>query len=282
MADVPAPEVAVRLEAVTVQFGAVRAVDAVDLEVERGLVLGFIGPNGAGTTTVLDAISGLVPATGRIWLTGSDVTGLSPSLRARAGLGKSFQDGRLFPGLSVRETIAVGYTRHTAKLGYLPTALGLARRAERELRKAVEETAARFGLTDFLDVFTSELSTGTRRIVDIAAAVSHRPTVLLLDEPSSGIAQREAEALGPLIRQIRDELDCTVLLEEHDMPLISSVSDELVAFETGRIICRGAPKDVVRDPAVVAAYLGTDERSIQRSGKVAGPARKPRKRAVAG
>lgn len=265
---------AVRLEDLRVQFGAVTAVDGVDLEVEAGAVIGFIGPNGAGKTTVLDAISGLVPSTGRISLDGIDVSGSSPAQRARLGLGKSFQDGRLFPGLSVRETIAVGFQRHTPQLGWFPTALGMARSQERALSHSVEETAERFGLNDYLDVFTSELSTGTRRIVDIAAAVSHRPTVLLLDEPSSGIAQREAEALGPLIRRVRDELDCTVLLVEHDMPLISSVSDELVAFETGKVICRGRPDVVVRDPAVVSSYLGTDQRSIKRSGKAAAAGRR--------
>lgn len=259
------------------RFGNVRAVDDFDLEVPPGVVVGFIGPNGAGKTTVLDAVSGLVASTGRIWLNGTDVTGLSPAQRSRLGVGRSFQDGRLFPGLSVRETIALGHTRHTESLGYLPTAVGLARKQERILRAAVEATAERFGLFSYLDVFTSELSTGTRRIVDIAAAVSHRPSVLLLDEPSSGIAQREAEALGPLIRQIRDELDCTILLVEHDMPLVTAVSDELVAFDTGRIVCRNKPSVVVRDRSVVASYLGGDQRVIQRSGAAAaGPRVRPR------
>jgi ABC-type branched-subunit amino acid transport system ATPase component len=259
----------VSLEHLAVRFGNVIAVNDVSLDIEPGLIVGFIGPNGAGKTTVLDAISGLVAATGRIRIGGRDVSGASPALRSRQGLGRSFQDGRLFPGLTVRETIAVGFQRLSPALGYLPTGVGMARSRERALRATVEECATRFGVTDFLDAFLSELSTGTRRIVDIATAVAHRPSVLLLDEPSSGIAQKESEALGPLIRQVRDELDCTVLLVEHDMPLISGVSDELVAFETGQVISRGTPAEVVQDARVIEAYLGTDQRSIRRSGAAA-------------
>jgi branched-chain amino acid transport system ATP-binding protein len=272
---------AVSLAALTVQFGAVRAVDGVDLDIEPGTITGFIGPNGAGKTTVLDAISGLVATTGSVAINGVDVTGMTPARRARLGLGRSFQDGRLFPGLTVREALAIGLGRHMDQLGYLPVVLGLGRKQERETAGRVEDLADSFGLNGYLDAYLNELSTGTRRIVDIAAVVAHQPSVLLLDEPSSGIAQRESEALGPLIKRTRDELDCTILLVEHDMPLITSVSDELVAFETGRVIARGAPHDVVNDPAVVEAYLGTDERVIKRSGAAAGAAttrtRRPRR-----
>jgi len=260
---------AVRLQDVTVAFGAVRAVDHVDLDIPPRTIVGFIGPNGAGKTTVLDAICGLVPTTGSIQLHGRDVTRLSPARRAHAGLGRSFQDGRLFQDLTVRETISLALYRHLPEIGYLSVALGFGRGQEARIRREAEQFAAMMGVDRYLDAFLSQLSTGTRRMVDIAAVLAHRPSVLLLDEPSSGIAQRESEALGPLIRRVRDELECTVLIVEHDMPLITAVADELVAYETGRVIARGAPRDVVRDPVVVEAYLGQNQSAIHRSGAIA-------------
>ena len=124
------------------------------------------------------------------------------------------------------------------------------------------------GLGAFRDKFVSELSTGSRRVVDIAMAIAHDPAVLILDEPSSGIAQRETEALGPLLRQIRDETGCALLVIEHDMPLIVSLSDRLIALDQGRVIATGEPHAVLDDPLVVASYLGTDRAAIDRSGSV--------------
>ncbi len=253
----------------TVTFGAVRAVNDVSFDIEPGSIVGLIGPNGAGKTTILDGICNLVDATGEVWLGGADVTKLTASQRSRRGLGRSFQDARLFTGLTVRETIAIGLQRHIEPLGYLPIALGLGRRQERDVRHAIDDLVDLMGLGDYVNKFVSELSTGTRRIVDLATVVAHEPQVLLLDEPSSGIAQREAEALGPVIQQIRDRLDCTVLMVEHDMPLITGVSDELIAFTTGTLIARGEPTAVVNDPEVVESYLGTNASVIQRSGAAA-------------
>ena len=129
------------------------------------------------------------------------------------------------------------------------------------------------GLTAFRDKFVSELSTGSRRVVDIAMAMAHDPAVLILDEPSSGIAQRETEALGPLLTHIRDETGCAMLVIEHDMPLIAAVSDRMMALEQGRVIAEGTPQEVLSDAQVIASYLGTDEAAIGRSG-----AAKPRRR----
>jgi branched-chain amino acid transport system ATP-binding protein len=122
------------------------------------------------------------------------------------------------------------------------------------------------GLGAFHDKFINELSTGSRRVVDLACVIAHEPIVLLLDEPSSGMAQKETEAMGPLLQRVKEATGCTMLLIEHDMPLVTSVSDELIALETGHIVTRGKPRDVTNDPRVVSAYLGTDERVVARSG----------------
>ena len=253
----------------TVQFGGVRAVDDVTFDLEKGQILGVIGPNGAGKTTMFDAISGFVPSRGTVVLDGETISGLAPEMRSRHGLGRSFQDARLFPSLTVAETMAVAFERHIRSQDVVSTALRLpwVTRAERRIKTKVDELIALMGLGAFRDKFVSELSTGSRRIVDLAVIMAHDPKVLLLDEPSSGIAQKETEALGPLLLRLRDETGATLIVVEHDMPLIQSISDELLALETGALLMRGTPEDVINDPRLVASYLGTDQAVISRSGK---------------
>jgi len=277
VSDRPALEVV----ELTVQFGGVTAVDQVSFSVGRGSVVGIIGPNGAGKTTLFDAICGFVPARGRVRLDGRDVSELPVPGRARAGLGRSFQDARLFPSLTVSETLALAFERHVRAEGVVSTAVNApwVRRTERRLARRVDELIELMSLQAFRDKFVSELSTGSRRIVDLACVLAHRPTVLLLDEPSSGIAQRETEALGPLLRRVRDETDATLLLIEHDMPLVSSISDQLIALETGRVLTTGTPDDVLNDPRLVSAYLGTDRSVVERSGARTRAATAKKKRA---
>jgi branched-chain amino acid transport system ATP-binding protein len=263
-----------RSVSVSVSFGGIRALDEVDVEVAEGEILGVIGPNGAGKTTLFDVLSGFIaPTRGRVLLGGYDVTGLSPDARARMGLGRSFQDARIFSSLTVAENLASALERHLPVRDHIAAALGLpaVRQQEDDVAWSVHDLVDLMGLGAFRDKFVSELSTGSRRVVDIAMAIAHDPAVLILDEPSSGIAQRETEALGPLLRQIRDETGCALLVIEHDMPLISSVSDRLVALDQGRVIAGGRPPDVLRDDRVVSSYLGTDRTAIERSG--AAPAR---------
>jgi len=264
-------DIVLSVKSVSVSFGGVVAVDDVSFDVNRGEVLGLIGPNGAGKTTLFDAICGFVPHQhGTVRLGEKDITGFPPAERSRVGLGRSFQDAKLFSSLTVAETLACALERKVKTQGPISTVLGLpwVWSAEREVTKRVDELIDLLHLGAFHDKFVSELSTGSRRIVDLACVLAHEPTVLLLDEPSSGIAQRETEALGPLLRRVQKATGCTMLLVEHDMPLVTGVADELIALETGRIIARGTPNSVTNDPRVVEAYLGTDERVVGRSGAI--------------
>jgi branched-chain amino acid transport system ATP-binding protein len=257
-------------QGVSVRFGGIRAVDDVSLEVRPGEILGLIGPNGAGKTTLFDVLSGFVAASeGKVFLGGYDVTGLPPDARARMGLGRSFQDARIFPSLTVAENLAHALERHLPIRDHAAAALGLpaVREQEEDVAYSVDDLISLMNLGDFRDKFVAELSTGSRRIVDLAMALAHDPAVLILDEPSSGIAQRECEALGPLLRRVRDETGCALLVIEHDMPLITGISDRLLALELGRVVAEGTPQQVITNPAVVASYLGTDQASIARSGR---------------
>jgi branched-chain amino acid transport system ATP-binding protein len=262
--------VVLEVAGLTKRFGGIRAVDDCDLNLRDGEILGLIGPNGAGKTTIFDLISGfLVPDGGRIVLDGTDITELAPDRRAWRGLGRSFQDARLVPSLTVAENIAIGLERHLDVRDHVASALGLPGvvRLEEDVAWTVADLVDLMNLGAYRDKFVRELSTGTRRIVDLAMAIAHDPRVLLLDEPSSGIAQRETEALGPLLQRIRQEAGCALLVIEHDMPLITSVSNRMVALELGHPIAEGRPSEVVRDPQVVASYLGGDMSVINRSGK---------------
>ena len=259
------PERPLSVEGLTVTFGGVRAVDDVWLTVEPGETVGLIGANGAGKTTLMDCVSGYVtPQRGAIRLFGEDVTHHAPELRPYLGLGRSFQDARLYPGLTVTETLLVALERH-APTGLFAGLLGLGGTTERVKRAAVEELVGMTGLGDYADSLTGELSTGTRRVVDIACILAQAPSLLLLDEPTAGIAQRETEAFGPLLRRLKEQLGCAILLIEHDMPLIMSLSDRVYAMESGRVIAEGTPAKVKSDPRVVASYLGSTEEAINRS-----------------
>ena len=260
---------ALQVRGMGISFGGLRALDGVALDVEPGEIVGLIGPNGAGKTTLFDCISGLVPGEGTVAVGGKDVTRLAPHERAHAGLGRSFQDARLFSSMTVLDTLRVAGERAATKPpSVLGTLLGLGGAPEHEqsATRTAQEMVERFGLQAYRDKLVGELSTGTRRVVDLAGLMVQRPSVVLLDEPSSGIAQREAEALAPLLRQVRDDLGCAMLVIEHDMPLLLSLAERLYAMETGRVLVSGAPADVVADPRVVASYLGTDAAAVGRSG----------------
>ncbi len=261
---------ALALHGVTVSYGAARVVDGIDLEVRSDEVVGLIGANGAGKTTIMNAIGGFVPAGGRVELFGRDVSRLSARRRAGIGLGRSFQDASLFGDLTVLETVAVAHERvlPTRALAVL-TGLPAWRRRDRQQLDRARDLVDYLGLGPFADQFVSTLSTGTRRICELACLLALEPRVICLDEPTAGVAQRETEAFGPLITRVQAELGASILVIEHDMPFVMGISDRIYCLEAGRIIAEGPPEQVRHDPLVIASYLGTDQRAIERSGAVA-------------
>ncbi len=258
------PALAVR--DVSVTFGGLRAVDRVSIVAHPGEVVGLIGANGAGKSTLMNAIGGFTPAEGIVEILGNDVSGRSASARARVGLGRTFQAARLFPELTVRETIQVALEAR-GRTHLLSTALFLpsASRSERAMASDASDLIDFLGLGRYADGFVAELSTGTRRIVELAGLLALDAQVLCLDEPTAGVAQRETEAFGPLLKQIQQELHATMIVIEHDMPMIMALSDRVYCLEAGQVIAEGPPDEVRNDPRVVASYLGTDTRAIDRS-----------------
>lgn len=265
--DATAP--ALSVSNVTVRFGTVNAVSDVSFSLGEHEVVGIIGPNGAGKTTLFDAISGFTPTQGgQIFLGETDLTKLGPARRARLGLGRSFQDAQLFAALTVEETIAVAFERWISTRDPLSAALHLPtwRHSERKIAEGVDELIELLGLESFRTKFVRELSTGSRRIVDLACSMAHKPSVILLDEPSSGIAQRESEALGPLLRSLCDVRGISLVVIEHDMALISSMADRLIVLDQGEFLSQGIPEEVLLEDRVVSAYLGGSEAARNRSG----------------
>lgn len=276
----PAPvgegDAVLRAREVSVNFGGLQAVSGVDLDVTGGEIVGLIGTNGAGKTTFVNAVGGHVGSRGTVELLGHDVSKLSVEARARHGLGRTFQTARLFGELTVRETVQVALEAR-GRTPFVSTALGLppARRLARRRRAEADELIGFFGLGGYAEEFIVDLSTGTRRVVELTNLMALDARVLCLDEPTAGLAQRESEAFGVLLVEVRSELEVSMLVIEHDMPLIMSISDRVYCLEAGQVISEGAPAEVRSDPRVIDSYLGTDERAILRSDASAQPERRP-------
>ena len=237
---------------VSVRFGGVHAVNDVSVELRPGQVVGLIGPNGAGKTTLIDAITGFVNARGRVLLGDRDVSGWSARRRARAGLGRSFQNLELFETMTVYENLRAASERRDP-LAYL---IGLVHPGDDPLSPAALAAIREFGLEDDLDRRPDELPYGRRRLVAIARAVAAGPSVLLLDEPAAGLGDRETAELGRLVRNLAEQWGFAVLMVEHDVPLVLRVCDQVTVLDEGVTLSSGTPEEIRHDPRVVAAYLG--------------------------
>lgn len=261
--DKPTPVLEVR--DVTKRFGGVAAVDDVTFQVARGEIVGVVGPDGAGKTVLLDIVSGMTkPDTGTVLLDGRDVGSLRPVARARRGLGRSFQDVRLFPSLTVDEAIAVPLERWVPGGDPVSNALRLpiAVRSEETVRQRVDELVDLLDLGPYRSSFLGELPVVTRRLVDLACLLAHRPAVVLLDEPAAGLSRDEVQALAPSIQLVRDELDAGVVIAGHDVSLAEEVADRLVALDRGRMLVAGAPSEVLARHEVISSYLGNGREAV--------------------
>jgi ABC-type branched-subunit amino acid transport system ATPase component/ABC-type branched-subunit amino acid transport system permease subunit len=249
-------------------YGGLTAVDDVSCLVKDGETVGIIGPNGAGKTTLFEVLAGFVTCeAGRVLFDGNDVTKWSPEKRAGAGLIRSFQDVQLFPTMTVLETIQLALERRL-RTSFAESILGMSAR-DRAKEKLARDMVGSMGLWSFRNKQIQELSTGTRRITELACLVGLKPKLLLLDEPSSGIAQRETEALGDLLNDLKNEHGMTLVVIEHDIPMIMGLADRIVAMDAGKLIAEGPPQIVRDNPAVVEAYLGGRIEAIERSGALA-------------
>jgi branched-chain amino acid transport system ATP-binding protein len=246
----------------SLSFGGIIALDDVSVNIHPGEIVGILGPNGAGKTTLFNAISGfLKPDRGRVVLAGHEIQGLLPYERVAAGLGRTFQHVRLFRNLTVYENLLVAQHRHLRSGSF--SAMFRTRSWKDDEKAAaglVESMLDIVNLRPWRDSRPGELSYGTTRFLELAAVLSLRPKILLLDEPASGIQQKEVEALGPLLRQIRDETTTPVMLIEHDMSLLLGVSDRVYALDFGQVIAEGSPKEIVQEPQVLESYLGRTRR----------------------
>jgi branched-chain amino acid transport system ATP-binding protein len=247
-----------KVENISKRFGGLTAVDKISFEVSKGEIFTIIGPNGAGKTTIFNLISLIYPLSGgRIMLDGQDLTGVASHRVGAAGVGRTFQNIELFEHATVLQNLLIGCHTHVrtnlvSEMLFLP---GL-RRKEVELRERVETVIDFLNLQSVRDSLVNGLPYGVRKVVELGRALCMQPKLLLLDEPSSGLNTEETDDMAFWIHDIRDQLGITVLMVEHDMGLVSRVSDRVLAVAEGRPLALGTPAEVQSHPAVMTAYLG--------------------------
>jgi ABC-type branched-subunit amino acid transport system ATPase component len=248
------------IEGLTMRFGGLIALDEVSFEIRRGEILGLIGPNGAGKTTCFNTITGFYkPTSGRIELEGRSLTGLPQHRITRAGVARTFQNIRLFGHMSALENVAVGLdARHRTSIPGALLQTPRHRREEQHVADRGRALLALVGMSDAADTLARNLSYGDQRRLEIARALATEPKLLCLDEPAAGFNPAEKASLSDLIRRIRDD-GYTVLLVEHDMRLVMTLTDRIVVLDFGRKLTEGTPEQVRQDAAVIKAYLGEDD-----------------------
>jgi len=250
--------VILEMERISQEFGGLRAVDGVNLQINEKEIFGVIGPNGAGKTTLFNIITGIyIPIEGNLIFKGQKINRKAPCDIARLGIGRTFQNIRLFNKLSVLDNVRVG-CHGVTRSGFWSGMLGLSgnRKEEKLIRERSMELLAMVGLADKLDEYADNLSYGEQRRLEIARALALEPALLLLDEPGAGMNPLEKEELMGLIYQIRDERQLTIILVEHDMNLVMNICERIAVLNYGRKIAEGTPNEVKNNEKVIQSYLG--------------------------
>ena len=249
-----------KVDDLAIHFGGIKAVDGVSFDVPRGSIFTIIGPNGAGKTTIFNAISRLYNVTrGTLTFDGTDITNVKAENIASLGIARTFQNIELFENASVLQNLLIGRATHSTSrfwqdMLFFPSV----KQAERAHRQRVEEVIDFLDLQPHRDSLISGLPYGVRKVVEIARALCTEPKLLLLDEPASGLSVEETQDLVYWIKDIRKQLGITVIMVEHDMSLVSQVSDHVLAINQGRFLASGSVQEVQSDPAVIEAYLGSE------------------------
>ncbi len=251
-------EIVLKTDHLCIQFGGLKAVNDVNLEIKKGELYGLIGPNGAGKTTVFNILTGVYkPTSGRVYLCGEDITGKAPMDVNKKGIARTFQNIRLFSGLTVLENVMVGLSNQV-KCTVAESILRLPRhkKSEQEMRERAMELLRVFGLESYADYLAANLPYGKQRKLEIARAMATNPTLLLLDEPAAGMNPNETQELMDDITYIRKNMGITILLIEHDMRLVSGICEKLTVLNFGTELAKGNTDEVLNNPDVITAYIG--------------------------
>jgi len=249
------------VEDLSISFGGLDALSGLSLQVTEREIFALIGPNGAGKSTVFNVVTGLYrPSRGRVAFRGDDLLALAPHEIARRGVGRTFQNTEVFRQLTAIDNVLIGRHAHL-RAGVVRGALGLAsvRREEAEARELARALLARLGLAEVADTEAGSLPLGFQKRLELARALAAEPRLLLLDEPAGGLNPTETQTLMEVICRLRDESGLTLLVVEHDMELVMSISDRVAVLNYGRKIAEGKPREIAADPAVVEAYLGNGD-----------------------